>query len=725
MPPPAALQPSSEGRSGVSFPGKSTAIPAILKHWRRRSVSDLRDVLCRRAATPELRQGETTECGLAALAIMLAHHGRPVPLERLRAEAGSTRLGVTARTLIQIARRHGMVARAFRKEPEGLAALGFPLIIHCRFIHFVVVEAATAEGLLVNDPACGPLVMGWDEVADSFTGIAITVQPPAFDVQAAPSGRRPPTPVRMLVQRLAPQRRLVAAIAGLAITMRVAAVAAAFAAGAWVDGRSGFLPLGSALAATVLAGWARDRATALLGGRLADATAAAAFDRLRRLPPGWFARRSGAQVLAAPLAGGTLQRRIGAVAGLAELPLPVLPLTAVLWIDVQAGAAVGLTLLAALAALSLVHGRRGGVVARLGAAAAVPLVPDEGTVAALGCHKAGGREGELIARLAGRHAGLTVVAQKAAAGHAGLTGLRAGLAGLGFGLALVLGLAGLAAGRLLPGEVLTLAALALAVHRPLGRLDRAGPALQSIKDALYRLDDAESATAGPDPSPVVLKSARPPAAGLSFEDAGFQPSPQAPPLLSGITLRLEPGERLAILGPSGSGKSVLAKLACGLLECSAGSISLAGEPVAAVAQRCPGAVVLVDRASPVTGGTVAGNLRAGDERLADASLVAALELVELWTDLEPRGGLSLALSRGGTELSGGQRRRLALARALLRDPVLLVIDEALDALEPALAARILDRLHRPDRILLVVGRRPETLEGCERHLLLGVAEAAS
>ncbi len=128
----------------------------------------------RRISTPEIRQAESAECGLAALAIILAHFDTPVPLEDLRTAAGSTRLGSAARTLLSLARPHGLEARAFRKEPEDLPALGFPLIVHSRFIHFLVVEGMTATHALVNDSAGGPHDIPLEEFAEDFTGIVLT-----------------------------------------------------------------------------------------------------------------------------------------------------------------------------------------------------------------------------------------------------------------------------------------------------------------------------------------------------------------------------------------------------------------------------------------------------------------------------------------------------------------------------------------------------------------------
>ncbi|MBP2230007.1 ABC-type bacteriocin/lantibiotic exporter with double-glycine peptidase domain [Azospirillum agricola] len=729
----------------------------------------------RPAATPDLRQGETAECGLAALAILLAHHGRPVPLETLRVEAGSTRLGSTARTLLQLARHHGMEARAFRKEPEALATLGFPLIVHSRFIHFLVVEGMTAREVRVNDPGCGPRRIPWEEFADDFTGIAITVRPAA--PSAAPARRpfRPGDWPTALSRRLFPQRGGVLAILAASLLSGVATTAACLAAGGLANGHPAAAAILSGTAAvTVAAGWARDRWMARFGNRLADGTAAAVLARLLRLPAPWFARRSAGQIAATVVGGAAIQTHAGAALALVEAPLLLVPAAAALAVDPVAGAGPVASAALGLAALGVVHARRGGLVARAGRGNLTPVLPDADTIHALDAHKTGGRDAELFGQFAGRHALQLATAQEAAAAHATLAALRVGLAAAGLALAVGMGALGVAEGRLTPGHAVALAALAMALHGPLTRLDRRLPGREALKAALHRLadveatapEDAGSALAPPFPPgekngvrerhggahpdgagsvsshPETVRDASPspplsprggerdgawrsgiarPAGRLVLENAGFRPSPLLPPILAGIDLIAEPGRRIGIAGPSGSGKSVLAKLACGLLVPEPGRVLLDGHPVDAMARRFPGAVALVDRSSPVEPGTIADNLRFGDRTLGDAALQGALDLVALTADLEPRGGLSLMLARGGAELSGGQRRRLALARALLRRPVLLVLDEALDALEPDLDRAIRDRLCARGCTTLIVSRRPESLLGCDRVIELGAS----
>ncbi|MBC7906782.1 MAG: NHLP family bacteriocin export ABC transporter peptidase/permease/ATPase, partial [Rhodospirillaceae bacterium] len=150
---------------------------------------------------PTIRQFQAAECALAALAMLMAHHGCAVPLEELRRRAGVSGDGTSLAVLKTVAAQYGFTARAFRKEPEGLAAVGFPCMVFVNFNHMLVVEEMTPCALRVVDPAGGRRQLAAGEFERMFTGIVLRL-----DLTPAMAPRQPIAvggTLRALVRRTA------------------------------------------------------------------------------------------------------------------------------------------------------------------------------------------------------------------------------------------------------------------------------------------------------------------------------------------------------------------------------------------------------------------------------------------------------------------------------------------------------------------------------------------
>jgi ABC-type bacteriocin/lantibiotic exporters, contain an N-terminal double-glycine peptidase domain len=148
--------------------------------------------------TPTILQMEAVECGAAALAMVLAHHGAWIPLEQLRVACGVSRDGSKASNIVRAARTFGFDAKGFRKEPSTLHELPMPCIIHWNFNHFVVLEGIDGGDVYLNDPAIGRRRTDMVELDLAFTGVALAIEPTA---EFKRSGSKPQG-LRLLLREL-------------------------------------------------------------------------------------------------------------------------------------------------------------------------------------------------------------------------------------------------------------------------------------------------------------------------------------------------------------------------------------------------------------------------------------------------------------------------------------------------------------------------------------------
>ncbi|MEX1208650.1 MAG: ABC transporter ATP-binding protein [Acidimicrobiia bacterium] len=208
--------------------------------------------------------------------------------------------------------------------------------------------------------------------------------------------------------------------------------------------------------------------------------------------------------------------------------------------------------------------------------------------------------------------------------------------------------------------------------------------------------------------------------GVSFRDVGFSYR-EGPEILSDVTVEIAPGSRIAVVGETGSGKTTFAKLLTRLLDPDRGVVAIGGVDLkqarnASLRSR----VAFVPQEGFLFTGTIADNVRYGDPAASDDSVMAALRELELddWVASFP-AGIATTVGERGSSLSAGERQLVALARAWISNPDVLVLDEATSAVDPALDVRLRRAIGRltSGRTSITIAHRLATAEGAE-HVLV-------
>jgi ABC-type bacteriocin/lantibiotic exporter with double-glycine peptidase domain len=336
--------------------------------------------------------------------------------------------------------------------------------------------------------------------------------------------------------------------------------------------------------------------------------------------------------------------------------------------------------------------------------------------------KASGLEGGAFAQWAGRHA-RTLEAARSFGTTSMLIALAPSLLrGVIQVLTLTLGAYRVLLGALTIGDLVAFQLLAASFAEPLRRLVALSPTLSATKADLYRVEDALRNPLDPLnlPRPSEPRGHVSFAGDLALQAVTYGYSPLDPPLLEAIDLHIAPGHRIALVGRSGCGKSTLGRLICGLLTPWSGEIRLDDEPLALIsARQRAAAIAYVDQDIFLFEGTVRDNVTMWNPDVPDAVITRALEDAAILDDIIARPGqLDAHVEEGGRNFSGGQRQRLEIARALVGDPALLVLDEATAALDVQTEQRIDDNLRRRGCTCVIVAHRLSTVRDCSEIIVM-------
>ena len=681
-----------------------------------------------RCRTPVLLQSEISECGAASLGSVLGYYGKWVPMGELRDACAVGRDGSSAADILRAARRFGLEARGWRRNIQNLHRIPFPAILFWEFDHFVVLEGVDRGRYYLNDPASGHRVVDYDTMDRCYTGVALQfAKTPAF----APSGR-PPGVMRLLWSFLRDFRSSLVLAGVLGLLLAASMLALPLLLTVLVDhvllqGQAGW---GGAIAAALLAlgaltyllVWLQRRLLRRVAIAISIAQSDQFLTHLFQLPLQFFSQR---------LAGDLLRRvqLIDETARHAAVHLPTLAVETLMSLaflavmlaydPLLAMSLLGLALLLAMLVAGITrqrvdHGHR--LRKEQGSLAGVAMAG----LRALPSIRATARENGFFARWGGYQAQELQARQSfQELGH--LVDALPSLF-LMFGSVLVLGVGGwrVLSGEMTPGVLMGFYLMAGYFLRPVGRLMVFSADLQTLSADFRRLEDVISekpttrrhaVASGQGGAVATLNGQLKLKGKIELREVTFGFQAGKPPLIENFSLTINPGERVAVVGPTGCGKTSLSLLLAGVYRPWSGQILFDGYPLEEVPLEVfSDSVALVGQNPMCFTGTVRDNLKFWDPTIPDNSIVDAAQDAALHDIIVNRpGGYDGPVEEGGRNFSGGELQRLEIARALVCNPTLLILDEATSALDGAVELNIDRALRRRGCSCLIVAHRLSTI----------------
>jgi NHLM bacteriocin system ABC transporter peptidase/ATP-binding protein len=622
----------------------------------------------------------------------------------------------------------------YRKEPTSLNDLVMPCIIHWNFNHFVVLEGINDQRAQINDPAFGRRRVDLTEFDSAFTGVALELKPAAEFVKAG----KKPNGLRVFVNELRRSREAVALLIVLSFALVFPGIIIPAFSKIFVDdiliqhADEWFVPLLIGMAITAIARaliLALQQSVLLrLETKLSVTMMSRFLMHVLALPMEFFSQRHAGDiayrvgindVIARMLSSGVASNSLNLISLLfyaAIMLLYDLPLAAI---------GIGLSLVNVLI-MRMVRSRRADLSRTLALEQGRLQSSTIGLIRTIETLKSNGLENEAFAHWTGTQAKALNAEQDLGVYSTMLEAVPTLLGGLT--VAAVLGVGGMRVidGAITLGTLVAFQSLMSSFSAPIAQLVQLADHLQLIKGGVERIEDVYNYPLDGQNKPP--QSARPErlVGRIELVDVEFGYSILEPPLIRNLSICVEAGQRVAIVGISGSGKSTIGRLICGLYKPWSGEIRVDGRNLAEIPPHVfAHSVSYVDQDIFLFEGSVRENLTLWDPTVSEANLAGALKDAQIHEEIASRpGNYDCYVSEGGTNFSGGERQRIEIARALSSNPSLLLLDEATASLDPVVEKAIDDGLRCRGCTCIIIAHRLSTIRDCDEILMLQNGQVA-
>ncbi len=690
-----------------------------------------------RLKTPTVLQMEASECGAATLAMILGYHGCYVSLEQLRIECGISRDGSKANYILRAARLHGLVASGYQLEISDLKKMPLPAILFWEFNHFVVLEAVKGNKYYLNDPACGHRMVLAADFKRAFTGIVLEFKVgPQFKL-----GGEKPSALKTAIKKLQKTPAIIfyltlAALLSTTMLLAIPAFIRFFIDNILIQKNqfSIHLLLWPVLLFGILLGSFRiliDRVTFLFEYNLIFCSSSQFFWRVLRLPLTFFSQRYVSDLSDRMQANIEIAKMASVqfaqlVTGVWSVIVFSIVMAFYDWMLTGVCLLVFISIIFAIGAMSKRQGDAQTEVIFENNRMLSTVISDLYNVESLKVH---GNEDDFLARFFGIRSKKINAANRLITGEAIADAVPVFLLLVSFIIIFGLGSLNVFEGYLSLGMLVAFAVLAVFLLQPIAQLALISQNFKQLNFDQSRINDVLHYKLDPEFVKKNLigdtqKTIEKLSGNLCIENLTFGHDPYAKPLIENFNLIVNRGDRIAIVGASGSGKSTIVKLICGLYHPVSGQILFDGfERNQIPRQVLVNQLGYAEQETYFFAGSIWDNLTLWDTDISMADVEKATKDALIYDDIQTvLDGFQGRIEEGGKNLSGGELQRLEIARALIHNPSLLILDECMSALDPLTEKLIDDRLRDRGCTCIFVAHRLSTIRDAEEIIVLDAGQ---
>lgn len=685
---------------------------------------------------PMIMQMEATECGAACLSMVLAYYGRWVTLEQARLDCGISRDGSNAKNIYKAAAVYGLKAKAYRFELSTLCEkASYPCIIHWGFNHFVVLNGFCRKGAVLNDPARGCMIVSVEELDEKFTGVCLMFEP---GEDFRPGGAKKSI-FSFAKQRLEGSRSAFLFVAATTVAAALIGILEPVYARIFMDrlliGQTeawlSFFLFGIAFLAVMQIIITLLNSVYLLKiqGKFAIVSNAKFMWHVLRLPMSFFSQRMAGDIAMRQKANQDIASLLVGVFA----PLIMNGVMMFFYLTIMLRYSLPLACIGVLSILF--HVWIAAVISSKRVNITRVLMRDQGNldgvtytgIEMIETIKSSGADNGFFEKWSGIQASVNTQRGNYAKLDGYLGGVPAFMATISDILILTLGAYFIIYGDFTIGMLLAFQGLMHSFREPAQSLVTAGQNFQEMRTNMECIQDVMEYAVEPRYCENQIQSE---AAAteeydkltgmVELKNVTFGYSALSEPLITDFSLSIKQGQRIALIGSSGCGKSTVSKLISGLYQPWSGEILFDGKSITEINRQVfAGSLAVVDQDIILFEDTIANNIKMWDSTIEDYEMILAARDAQLHEDIMQRdGGYQYRILEGGRDFSGGQRQRMEIARVLAQDPTIIIMDEATSALDAKTEYDVVNAIKDRGITCIVIAHRLSTIRDCDEIIVM-------